>query len=122
MTIINSGSGPAPAEAVNDFFVALGEAQRWLKRIHEDGWPEVQLIEPPRHAVRDDGTWRFVFVHPVTGKTCTLDQHGFTQTEMDRCRMIFGKRVYWNGCSSSNPKPDDWAADGHRWRYVYEEL
>lgn len=93
---------------------ATVNAQEWLKSIHDEGFCEVQMKFKERYGT---GNFLFVFTHRITQKEAFLEIHGFTEEECKE--FIFHPRVYWNGSSTSNPKIEDWLADGFKYRIEY---
>lgn len=114
--IINAGSR-IPSELPNTYEEAVKKAERWLSNIHEGGWPEVEMRAVDEDPV--DGRWKFEFTHRVTGVSRILETHGITDQAVNAAKLIACPRIYWNGCSSSEPKPDDWLHDDYVWRYQY---
>lgn len=113
--LINPGSHIATGSAgwTNTFEQACAEAQRWLDNMHkDDGLTDVELL--PAEDAPEEGRWAFYFRHKVTGVKVRLDTHGIDNIDAYTKRAIFTPRVYWNGCSSSDPKLDDFAAPGFR--------
>ena len=102
MLIVNPGSGPPDKDVKNSYERAKTRADRWHSKI-VTRWPEV-TIKYPDPADVDEGRWTFEYHHPVTGMTRTLETHGV----MNKDTGAFGCRIYWNGCSTSEPRDGDW--------------
>lgn len=111
MILVNPGS----ENKGGTFEQAKLNAQQWLINIHEEGFLDVEIL-PNDEEISDYGNWIFYFHHPVTDISARLDIHGFTDDECDE--YVFRPRIYWNGCSSSEPQIKDWLPDG--WRYKIE--
>lgn len=92
-------------------------AKEWLKSIHDEGFPEVEMIFIEQY---DKGNFLFHFKHPVTNKVATLEIHGFTEEQCTK--FVFHPRVYWNGSSTSNPKVEDWLEEGFYFKIEYYRL
>lgn len=108
--IINPGSNISKGT----FEQALKNAKKWLDRIQEE-FGDVIMSEEENYD--GEGRWRFEFVHLITCKVAYLDIHGFTEEECDK--FVFYPRTYWQGSSTSDPCPDDWAGNGYKYKYVY---
>lgn len=109
MLIINAGSeikGGTKEQAIEN-------AKRWLRNIHAEGFLEVEMSEPTEY---EKGQFEFKFTHNVTKKVAILHTHGYTPDE--ELEFTFIPRMYWNGCSTSDPKIQDWLPDG--WKYRIE--
>lgn len=112
--IINPGSRIAASDGIawtNTYETAAQEAEQWLGRMQEDGLCDIDL-QLPGLPLKDEGRWAFQFKHTITGVIVTLEMHGISSTQAYMKEHIFLPRVYWNGCSSSNPKLEDWATPG----------
>jgi hypothetical protein len=124
MTIINPGSHiPDKGGPENHYDVAVAEARRWLAAMHANGFPEVILDGLPPVESADKGRWTFLYRHTTTNVTATLEAHGVTEAAANTAGLIFGApRIYWQGGSSSEPKPSDWLPKegGWTWSYHYE--
>lgn len=92
---------------------AEANAKCWLKDIHDKGLTDVVMTK----GVDRDGLFVFNFKHPITGVVVHLDTHGFTDEECQE--FTFSPRVYWNGSSTANPKIEDWAKEGFRYKVAY---
>lgn len=123
MVIINPGTHIPPDSVdegwTNTYEGALAEAEKWLRRMHNEGLADITMTEPDdKEPV--DGRWTFQFVHDVTGVTVELDTHGIAPID----RYMQGRwaypRVYWNGSSTSNPELSQWAARGYVQTYRKE--
>jgi hypothetical protein len=111
--LINPGSGGVPAAGhcwTNTVEEARREAERWLRRIREDGITHVTLL--PEVLREEEGRWTFGFRHDVTGVVVELETPGIDNLEAYRKERIFYPRIYWRGSSSSEPRVEHWAADG----------
>ena len=92
---------------------AKRNANKWLKNIYSEGFLEVEL----KYIEENNGLFLFHFIHSVTKKVATLETHGFTDKECKE--FMFYPRVYWNGCSVSDPKIENWLTDGFKYRIEY---
>jgi hypothetical protein len=90
-------------------------ANEFLEIIHNEGLLEVELL--PDAKVFPHGRWEYTFRHSVTGKTATLDTHGFTVDEMSA--FTFSPRTYWNGSSTSCPVISDFITDEFSYRVEF---
>lgn len=79
-------------------------AQEWFDHMKEDGFVDIVMTEG-----NHGDYFEFIFTHKVTKKVATLHIHGYPNNQT--IDMIF-KKIYWNGCSSSEPKIDNWLKDG----------
>lgn len=96
---------------------AQKNAERWLKLIHDEGFREVEMTGGELDSY---GNYEFKFTHSVTKKVAILAIHGFTKKECEA--FTFRPREYWNGCSTSNPKIEDWLEDGFDYRIEYYRI
>lgn len=112
-TIINPGSHVLGGTQDQ----ARRNAQPFLDEIHEMGMKDV-VIDP--NPTFDDGRWLFTFRHPVTQKMATLKTHGLSDADVMSC--IFLPKIYWNGCSCSDPKISDFLPKDWGFRVVFEPL
>lgn len=113
MVIINPGSHlpDNPDGWTNTYEQARREAYQWLNRMISEGFSDVELID--NHQPIDDGQrWEFIFRHKITGIEVKLHTHGIDDMVAYRKQAIFEPRVYWHGSSSSEPKLEDFAAEG----------
>ena len=108
--IINAGS----ENKGGTFEQAEINEKEWLNNIHNNGFLEVEMSFVEYHK---DGDWQFNFIHRVTGKTATLEIHGFTKEQCKK--FMFHPRVYWNGSSTAEPKIEDWLTDGFKYRVEF---
>jgi len=102
----------------NTFEGAKAEAEKWLARMHNDGLHEVELVT--WDDTEDAGRWKFWFKHSVTGTRVPLETHGINDMQAYMKGRVCGPRVYWNGSSCSEPKIEDFAADGFRVLQTFE--
>lgn len=109
--IINPGS----ENKGGTFTQANANAEKWLKQIHEEGFPEVTM----EFHGKQDGSFIFHFTHAVTKIKVELSIHGFTDEEA--AVFVFRPRVYWNGSSTANPKIEDWLTDEYEYKIVYSK-
>lgn len=109
--IINPGSGPIKSGEgwTNTLSGAMTEALRWYDGMLMKGFTDVVMLTEPEER---DGRWVFGFRHEVTGVVVELETHGIDDVEAYEKAHIFAPRVYWNGCSTSTPRLEDWKADG----------
>lgn len=103
--IINPGSGNKGGTIEQAKVIA----NKWLSNIHEAGITDVVIgaVTP-----QDDGMFLFEFLHTVTGKSVYLKTHGFTFAQSRHFRLH--PRIYWNGSSVADPKPEDWLTDDYK--------
>jgi len=88
-------------------------AEKWLKSIHEEGFPEVTM----EFIGKSDGSFVFDFTHATTKVKVQLVTHGFTDEEA--AAFVFRPRVYWNGSSTADPKIEDWLTDEYDYHIQY---
>lgn len=108
--IINAGSENKGGTVEESLVIA----NEYLEQLHSNGFVDVELM--PEVEVRD-GLWCYTFRHAVTGKTATLDTHGFTEDECHK--FMFRPRIYWNGSSSSEPTIEDWLTNEYSYKIAY---
>jgi hypothetical protein len=93
---------------------AIENAELWVSQMRNCGIRNVQVVNRPEY----DGKfrWRFILKHSLTDVEATLDIHGLTDDEVKKyvnnniCKAY--PRIYWNGCSSSEPRLEDFLTDG----------
>jgi hypothetical protein len=110
--LINPGShiGPASEGWTNTYAKALEYAKTWfLDTMRKVGFQDIELIETHE---ADEGRWKFIFKHRITGVEVELWTHGIDDLKAYEKAHIFTPRVYWNGSSSSNPDLEEFKADG----------
>jgi len=95
----------------NTYEEAKRKVREWHDRMTEEGIRDVELILPGI-PVNGEGRWTFLFRHTVTGVDVELETHGINDLDAYQRQHLFLPRVYWNGSSTSDPKPEDWAAPG----------
>jgi len=111
--IINAGS----ENKVGDLKQAKRNAKKWINSIHSEGFLEVEMKFIEEYKGKYKGMFLFNFEHSVTKKVATLETHGFTDKECKE--FMFYPRTYWNGCSTSDPKIEDWLPDDFKYRIEY---
>lgn len=85
-------------------------AYSWFyKPMLERGFTDIEVTDTNEH---DDGRWKFIFRHTITGKEVELEIHGIDDLEAYQKQCIFMPRVYWNGSSTSDPELEQFSADG----------
>lgn len=111
--IVNPGSGGIPAEGngwTNTSKVANKKATEWWSRMRDD---QIDVIITDWIA-EDDGRFKFTFKHNVTGVEATLRIDGIDDLDAYKADgYIFSPRAYWNDCSSSEPKHEDFLKEGY---------
>lgn len=110
--LINPGSAIGRQEIgfTNTHKTAKKYAQElFYDQMAKEGFTDIEMIDT---GVEDDGRWKFIFKHTITGKEVELEIHGIDNMDAYTDKYIFSPRVYWNGSSSSNPELEHFAADG----------
>ena len=92
-------------------------AKEWLINIHTEGFLDVEMEFVEEYKDKDAGIFLFNFTHSVTQKVTTLETHGFTAKECES--FIFYPRCYWNGCSVSVPKIENWLTDDFLFKITF---
>ena len=111
--LINPGSEPVSDQGdgwTNTYEGAVVEAERWHRRMVDDGFGQDVDLLVQDDPIVCDGRWVFLYRHRVTGAVVELHTHGIDNMDAYTKRHIFGARVYWNGSSTGNPELSDWAA------------
>lgn len=112
--IINPGSKLPLAEAAIGWTNTHDQAKRYAyewfyKPMTEEGYTDIEVIDTGEE---NDGRWKFIFKHKITGKEVELETHGIDDLEAYEKQFVFTPRVYWNGGSSSNPDLKQFEAEG----------
>lgn len=89
-------------------------AQQWLGTMRD--YQGIVDVEVDKGVEDGEGDFIFTFTHTITKKIATLHTHGFTDEEAEK--FLFRPRVYWNGCSSSNPCVEDFLPEGWKFKVV----
>jgi|JI10StandDraft_1071094.scaffolds.fasta_scaffold481435_3 hypothetical protein len=114
MLLINPGShiGEQSSEKwANTHEQALENALRWLKNIQDDGIKNIRMYDTK---TEEQGRWKFIFKHLITGVEVELETHGITDMDEYIKENVFTPRVYWNGSSCGEPELDQWLTDGYK--------
>lgn len=112
--IMNPGShiGEQEEGFTNTHATAKRNAYEWFyKPMMEEGFTDIEVEDTGE---KDDGRWKFIFKHKITGKEVELDIHGIDNMDAYTDKYIFAPRVYWNGGSSSSPELEQFEADGYK--------
>lgn len=110
--IINPGSRIREGSAgwTNTRVQSLRNAYEWHHKMRDESFGhDIDMVDTGEH---EDGRWRYVFRHKVTGVEVSLQIHGIDDMDAYLEQALFVPHVYWNGSSSSNPSIEDFAAPG----------
>jgi len=112
MFLINPGSeiGTEQVGFTNTHEQARRYAYEWFyKPMLKEGFRDIKVIDTKEE---QDGRWKFIFKHTVTGKEVELEVHGIDDLKAYQEKYIFMPRTYWDGGSSSNPELEDFEVEG----------
>lgn len=112
--IINPGSELPLAEAAigwtNTHETAKRHAYDWFyKPMLEKGFTDIEVTDTGEE---NDGHWKFLFKHTITGVVVELETHGIDNVAAYEKQFVFTPRVYWKGSSVSDPELEQFAAEG----------
>lgn len=111
--IINPGSsiGQQQEGFTNTHKQAKIHAYEWFyKPMLKQGFTDITVVDTKEE---NDGRWKFIFKHDITGKEVELEVHGIDNMDKYTDKYIFTPKVYWNGSSVSDPELEQFADEGY---------